>query len=125
MAKKKLIKYDQTEDYPITEKNKIQKYDIRFNSAHPSGYTYATAATIDLYAASGKTIGVIWFIEDGVDIEENVINEDGITWFRFPMSKYPYVVDLLRNEGPLYLELVPQGNLVRITSKKEEVGEGE
>ncbi len=126
MAKKlNFIKYEEEENLTVTETNRILKYELRFISAHHADYEHATAVYITLYGAGNKAIGYITFFEDWVDSEENQIFSNGTAKFSFPISKYPYVLDMLRNESPVYLENEPKEKIVRLVTRKEAVGEGE
>lgn len=109
----------------LIELNKIASYNIRLQSKNsPEKSENRIAGYISLYNSAETQIGSITFFEDWVDIPPNkmVGTSAELGWH---ITKYPYIVDLLRNEGPLYLDYYNASGMARMTTKKEDVGEGE
>ena len=48
-----------------------------------------------------------------------------LVYLRYPMSMYSYVLDILRNEKPIYFSFSEKTKLGYIHTGKEPVGEGE
>ncbi len=69
----------------------------------------------------------IYFIKPGVTVKPSETSSNGRHGFLFmPFSSFPYYVDILRNEKPLYVQInteKPSNNM--LITGSEEVGEGE
>ena len=48
-----------------------------------------------------------------------------LVYLRYPISMYGHILDILRNEKPIYFSYSPKTNLGYIRTGKEPVGEGE
>ncbi len=48
-----------------------------------------------------------------------------LIYLRYPISMYGHILDILRNEKPIYFSYSPKTNLGFIRTGKEPVGEGE
>lgn len=100
----------------------IKSYRIFLDSGSQKHRSFTT---INLYDKSDEVIGVLQFYEE----EDNII--DPIDFDRFyieyPISKFPYVVDILRNEKPLFVGYWENkfGKYGRICTGREPVGEAE
>ena len=80
---------------------------------------------INLFDKSEDIIGVLQFVDEGLEVKDKK-NYD-VVHLQYPMSKFPYVLDVLRNEGPVYIGYWENefGKYGRIYTGKEAVGEGE
>ncbi len=78
-------------------------------------------ASITLFDAKKDEMGTLGFVEDG-PIPANI--PGGIPVAYYPVSRYADVVDMLRNESPVYL-VYGNGDQVSITTASENIGDGE
>lgn len=61
------------------------------------------AATLSLFDASGKTLALWRFFLDSNQVAANEFRDDlGYPLFSAPATSFPSIVDLLRNEKPVY-----------------------
>ena len=82
-------------------------------------------ASIHVKIPSG--IAVIRFSNDKQPDNEVVTKENGLKLYKVhvPTSNFPYYVDIMRNEGPLFFFYDSKDNVSYITTTDEPVGEGE
>ena len=80
---------------------------------------------INLFDKSEDIIGVLQFVDEGLEVQDKK-NYD-VVHLQYPMSKFPYVLDVLRNVGPVFIGYWENefGKYGRIYTGKEAVGEGE
>ncbi len=80
---------------------------------------------INLFDKNEEIIGVLQFLDDGLEIPERT-NYD-VIHLQYPLTKFPYVLDVLRNEGPVFMGYWQNefGKYGRIYTGRESVGEGE
>jgi len=100
-------------------RQQIGKYSVTIWS-----FNNQIAGYIGLYTANYKRIAQITFYNDGHDVPKNSTSGD-IVNLNFPFSKYQVVLDVLRNEDPVWLNYNDINALGTISSSKEPVGEGE
>jgi hypothetical protein len=100
----------------------IKSYRIFLDSGSQKHRSFTT---INLYDNSDEVIGVLQFFEDEGDIIEP--NDFDRFYIEYPISKFPYVVDILRNEKPLFVGYWENkfGKYGRICTGREPVGEAE
>jgi hypothetical protein len=98
----------------------IKKYHILFYGS-PGGYQ-TNRAQIALYGPDGKTRAFVRFNDPDM-IFENDYERSGIIRMHLPSAMFHNVLDVLRNEKPVYIYFA-QGRGFLSTSK-EPVGEGE
>jgi len=81
--------------------------------------------TIHLFDTVDELIGVINFFEEGLEVDGS--KDFDHVYLQYPISKFPYIVDVLRNEKPIYIGYWENkyGRYGRICTGKEPVGEGE
>ena len=99
----------------------VKKYTVDV-AAHLDGFN-EWLANIYLYDNTGRAVGNIRFT-DKLTNQNNQINPFGISTMWAPPEAYNKVLDLLRNEEPLYLWLYDSGRALLSTSI-EPVGEEE
>lgn len=87
----------------------------------PDGYQ-TNRSQIALYGANGKTAAFVRFNDPGMTFE-NDAESGGIIRMHLPSTMFQSVLDILRNEKPVYIYFA-QGRGFLSTSK-EPVGEGE
>jgi hypothetical protein len=79
-----------------------------------------------LYNASGAQIGFVYFRGDTQPLPAAGQTADGKYQLYYRRSALADVIDMLRNEKPIYLHWVPEGtNNSRLSTGVEMVGEGE
>ena len=98
----------------------IKQYHILFYGS-PAGYQ-TNRAQIALYDANNKTVAYLRFNDTGM-LFENDSNAGGIIKMHLPSAMFENVLDVLRNEKPVYIYFA-QGRGFLATSK-EPVGENE
>ena len=66
------------------------------------------------------------FYPDNKSVPENSYDKrNKLVYLRYPMSMYPNVIDLLRNEKPIYFSYSLNLNMGYIRTGKEPIGEGD
>jgi hypothetical protein len=98
----------------------VKKYHILFYGS-PAGYQ-TNRAQIALYGADDKTVAFLRFNDPGMFFE-NDSQSGGIIRMHLPSAMFENVLDVLRNEKPVYTYFA-QGRGFLSTSK-EAIGEGE
>ncbi len=106
---------------------KIVKYDIAYYAGgkYANGYQYR--AIIGLRRDDGSLIGGAYFHrEHGTmpDMDEQA--SSGYISCHYHWEDFPHIVDILRNEGPVYLRYIEGSwHIGSLTTASEPVGEGE
>jgi len=98
----------------------ITNYHVLFYGS-PDGYQ-TNRAQIALYGPDGKTAAFLRFNDPGMTFETDYENA-GIIRMHLPSEMFGNVIDVLRNEKPVYIYFA-QGRGFLSTST-EPVGEGE
>ena len=98
----------------------VKKYHVLFYGS-PAGYQ-TNRAQIALYDNSGKTVAYVRFNDPGMFFESDS-QSGGRIKMHLPSAMFQNVLDVLRNEKPVYIYFA-QGRGFLSTSK-EPVGEGE
>ena len=82
-------------------------------------------ASIHIKIPSGEA--VIRFVHDKVPNNEVLTKDNGAKIFKIhvPAANYPFYIDIMRNEGPLFFFYDFNENVSYITTSEEPVGEGE
>jgi len=62
---------------------------------------------------------------DESNVPRNRRNDDGRVELHYPMSKFALVLDILRNEEPLFFVFIESSGSGYIATNKEPVGDGE
>lgn len=100
----------------------VKHYAIRFHGG-PEGSGDHIRAQIHLFDESNRMVGAIDFLE-GVDLLPNDRNQDYIR-MSMPISMAHSVIDMLRNEKPIFLEWQDRLKNAFLGTSQEPVGEGE
>lgn len=100
----------------------IQSYRIFIDSG---SHKMRSFTTINLYDTSDNVIGVLQFHENEIQPIESKDFEH--IHLQYPMSRFQLIVDILRNEKPIYIGYWKNqyGKYGRLCTGKEPVGEGE
>lgn len=87
----------------------------------PKGYQ-SNRAQISLYDASGKTRAYLRFNDPGMFFEADY-ESNGIIRMHLPSSMFQNILDILRNEKPIYIYFVQNRGF--LSTSKEPIGEAE
>ena len=100
----------------------IKSYRIFLDSGSQKHRSFTT---INLYDNTDEVIGVLQFFEKEGEIPEPMDFDP--FYILYPISKFPYIVDILRNEKPLFVGYCENkfGKYGRICTGREPVGEAE
>jgi len=98
----------------------VKSYHILFYGG-PDGYQ-TNRAQIQLSDASGKALAWVRFNDPGMFFEADY-NEGGIIRMHMPSAMFQNVLDVLRNEKPIYIYFASGRGFLSTSS--EPVGEGE
>jgi hypothetical protein len=98
----------------------VKEYHILFYGG-PDGYQ-TNRAQIQLSGANGKTLAWIRFNDPGMTFE-NDYQASGIIRMHLPSAMFQNVLDVLRNEKPVYIYFAQNRGF--LSTSKEPVGEGE
>jgi hypothetical protein len=104
----------------------IKKYDVAYYGGGGTANGYWYRAIIGLRRDDGSLIGAAYFYRDGANMPAT--DEETATGYvhcRYPAADFPNVLDLLRNEKPVYIKYVGGWNIASVTTSPEPVGEGE
>ncbi len=100
----------------------IKSYRIFLDSGTQKNRSFTT---INLFDKDDEMLGSIQFFENELE-ELEPLDMDHI-YILYPISKFSFIVDILRNEKPIFLGHWQNkyGKFGRICTGKEPVGEGE
>jgi hypothetical protein len=66
------------------------------------------------------------FYPDNASLPENHYDKrNKLVYLRYPLSMYPNIIDILRNEKPIYFSYSQNLNMGFIRTGKEPIGEGD
>jgi hypothetical protein len=99
----------------------IDKYMVVLYGKDASGG--GLAAFIHCYY-NGKIVMTCEFHHDGSTLPENR-NAGGRVWLTYHWSHFDAVIDVLRNEKPLYCGFIESTKVGYISTQQEPVGEGD
>ena len=105
----------------------IKKYDIAYYAGAKNLGGYPYHAIIGLRDESGALIGAAYFHHNRSTMPvADTQKATGYISCHYLSEDYPHVLDILRNEKPVFLEFeVRPGNIGNIRTSAEPVGEGE
>ena len=109
---------------PIIE---IKKYDVAYYAGGQNTAGYPYRAIIGLRNDSDDLIGAAYFHRNAKTLPTTDTRKvSGYISCHYLAEDYPQVLDLLRNEKPVYVEFeIHLGNMANIRTSAEPVGEGE
>lgn len=104
----------------------IERYSVALASNGVAAGNVRYCASILCHGGEYR-YALIFLLEGSPNPGERFSSDDKIAYSYLPSERYPWYVDLLRNEGPLVmlLETDPRAYGHRIVSGTEPVGEGE
>lgn len=98
----------------------VEKYHVLMYGS-PSGYQ-TNRAQIALYDGSNKVVAYLRFNDPGMFFENDYLS-GGIIRMHLPSHTFDSVLDVLRNEKPVYVYFAQNRGFLATTA--EPVGEGE
>ena len=96
----------------------ITEYKLATYSMDPAGYLRGAIALFD---APGSYVGTIFFYRNDYELPPASLSAGVV--MKFHISEMPLIVDMLRNESPIYLSA--SGSMAHLGTMKEPIGEGE
>jgi hypothetical protein len=105
----------------------IKKYDVAYYAGGKNAAGYPYRAVIGLRNESDGLIGAAYFHHNGTTMPvADTQRASGYISCHYPAEEYARVLDILRNEQPVYVEFEAHlGNMANIRTSAEPVGEGE
>ena len=105
----------------------IKKYDVAYYAGGRNAAGYPYRAIIGLRDDNDKLVGAAYFHQDAATMPgADTRKASGYISCHYPAADYPQVLDILRNEKPVYVEFeAGAGNVTSIRTSAEPVGEGE
>ena len=101
----------------------IHTYAVRFHGG-PAGSGQGIRAQIHLFGADRHMLGYVDFYDSGANLPEDILQDNIITLSLY-ITELPAVVDILRNEEPVYIAWQENLRNAYIGTSQERVGEGE
>jgi hypothetical protein len=105
----------------------IKKYDVAYYAGGRNAAGYPYKAIIGLRDDNDRLVGAAYFHRNPTTMPgADAHKASGYISCHYPAEEYPHVLDLLRNEKPVYVEFeAGVGNIASIRTSAEPVGEGE
>ena len=105
----------------------IKKYDVAYYAGAQNLVSYPYQAIIGLRDDNNTLIGAAYFHHSRTTMPvADTEKATGYISCHYLSDDYPRILDLLRNEKPVYVEFeVRAGNVANIRTSAEPVGEGE
>jgi hypothetical protein len=100
----------------------VRQYAIRMHGG-PQGSNDSIRAQIHLFDHQNKLVGAIDFFDDGVELP--VDSRHDLIRMALPAGQIHTVVDMLRNEGSIFLEWQEKLRNAYLATSQKPVGEGE
>jgi hypothetical protein len=102
---------------------KVKHYAVRIHGG-PKGSGDGSRASIHLFDEKKRMVGHISFMDEGVELAADRKSGD-VIYLALPSSTLEQVVDLLRNEGPIYIDWQETLKNAYLGTSQEPVGDGE
>ncbi|MFD0861818.1 hypothetical protein ACFQ1M_06335 [Sungkyunkwania multivorans] len=104
----------------------IKKYDIAYYGGGNNSKNYAYRAIIGLRRDNNSLIGAAYFHRDAATLPNtDSISTSGYISVHYGESDFERIVDMLRNEDPVYIRYVNGWDMASINTSLEPVGEEE
>jgi len=105
----------------------IKKYDVAYYAGAKNIIAYPYQAIIGLRNDNDDLIGAAYFHHSTTTMPTaDTMKGSGYISCHYLADDYPHVLDILRNEKPVFVEFeVRPGNIANIRTSAEPVGEGE
>ena len=112
----------------MSTKVRVHAYTVTYRFGGQTGNDEKYFANIHFRKPSGQPMGVAFFYSDPADMPDTDSQNapgNGIIHCHLPAQHFSAVLDLLRNESPIYLTYDEDKHLAYISTSLERVGEGE
>ncbi|PYS72248.1 MAG: hypothetical protein DMF69_08140 [Acidobacteria bacterium] len=105
----------------------IKNYDVAYYAGGRNVASYPYRAIIGLRNENNELVGAAYFHHDSSTMPvADTMKGNGYISCHYLAADYPHIIDLLRNEKPVFVEFeVKPGNIASIRTSAEPVGEGE
>jgi hypothetical protein len=105
----------------------IKKYDVAYYAGGKNAASYPYRAIIGLRNDDDKLIGAAYFHHNSTTMPSGDTQKaSGYISCHYMAADYPQILDILRNEKPVYVEFETSvGHIASIRTSAEPVGEGE
>ena len=105
--------------------SEINQYWVHFQAGRIENNLVHPRTIIKCYHDNEYVLQVS-FYPDKKSIPENYYDiNSNLVYLRYSMSMYSYILDILRNEKPIYFSFSEKTKLGYVRTGKEPVGEGE
>ena len=105
-------------------KDMTQEHRTQFDAYRVRYLTGGDASPEIDCLSGGKQVGKLLFHRDDAPAQSNQL-EDGVICLHFDLSQLPHLIDLLREEKPLYISFSEASRVGGVMTGAEPVGEGE
>ncbi len=105
--------------------DQIKEYDVSYVGGGQKANGFKYRAVIRLHADDGGLLGRAYFHRDKATMPSTDGKLAGYVSCHYMSEDFPRVLDLLRNEEPVYVQYVPTWQIGIICTSLEPVGEGE
>jgi len=109
-------------EFKIFQTQEIETYRVAYFFGEKR---YDHRAKIGLYDKNSKCLAYINFWKDPDEVYAYDVSQGGFIHIHCPHTKYPEVIDLLRNESPIYLGYNDSEQTAWLSTTAEPVGEEE
>lgn len=106
------------------ENHRIEKYQYEERVSTLEGVT-SSLGLLYLYGAGNSLIAAIAFVPDGEELDRPSASASGHINVQMSNSRQPTIIDILRNEKPLFFSWAPERESACISTHAEPVGEQE
>jgi hypothetical protein len=104
----------------------VKKYDVAYYAGARNLNRYPYRAIIGLRDEDDRLIGAAYFHHSSTTMPvADTQKAKGYISCHYLAEHYSEVLDILRNEKPVFVEFEVRGNLANIRTSAEPVGEGE
>ncbi len=105
--------------------DEIKQYEVYYAGGGKKANGYKYRAVIGLRAEDGSLLGRAYFHRDKTTLPPTDTKRAGYVSCNYMAEDYPRVLDLLRNEEPVYVQYLLGWEAATICTSLEPVGEGE
>lgn len=105
--------------------SEINHYWVHFQAGHSKEHLIYPSIIVKCYHDDDFILQMN-FYPDNKNLPENYYDVNSkLVYLRYRFSMYPNVIDLLRNEKPIYFSFSQKSNVGYLRTGKEPIGEGE
>jgi hypothetical protein len=104
--------------------SEINHYWVHFQAGRTENNLVYPRAVVKCYHDEDFVVQLN-FYPDNKSLPENYYDVNSkLAYLRYPLSMYPNIIDILRNEKPIYFSYSQKTKLGYIRTGKEPIGEG-